>query len=93
MYPPPPESVKSNGSQVSKSSVCSSRAQRPKIDAAKALLMQQQAEERSKKLVELEVKKVEMEIKRTELELQHRLKGILRNIVQDLNLGGQQSIP
>lgn len=35
--------------------------------------MQQQAEERSKKLVELEVKKVEMEIKRTELELQHRL--------------------
>ena len=55
--------------------------------------MQQQAEERSKKLVELEVKKVEMEIKRTELELQHRLKGILRNIVQDPNLGGQQSIP
>ena len=35
--------------------------------------MQQQAEERSKKLVELEVKKVEMEIKRTELELQHQL--------------------
>ena len=35
--------------------------------------MQQQAEERSKKLVELEVKRVEMEIKRTELELQHRL--------------------
>lgn len=65
--------MKSNGSQVSKSSVCSSRAQRAKIDAAKALLMQQQAEERSKKLVELEVKKVEMEIKRTELELQHRL--------------------
>lgn len=53
--------------------MCSSRAQRAKIDAAKALLMQQQAEERSKKLVELEVKKVEMEIKRTELELQHRL--------------------
>lgn len=53
--------------------MCSSRAQRAKIDAAKALLMQQQAEERSKKLVELEVKKVEMEIKRTELELQHQL--------------------
>ena len=69
----PPESVKSNGSRVSKSSVCSSRSQRAKIEAAKALLMQQQAEERSKKLVELEVKRVEMEIKRTELELQHRL--------------------
>ena len=35
--------------------------------------MQRQAEERSRKIVELEVKKVEMEIKRTELELQHRL--------------------
>ena len=69
----PPGSVKSNGSRVSKSSVCSSRSQRAKIEAAKALLMQQQAEERSKKLVELEVKRVEMEIKRTELELQHRL--------------------
>ena len=69
----PPESVKSNGSRVSKSSVCSSRSQRAKIEAAKALLMQQQGEERSKKLVELEVKRVEMEIKRTELELQHRL--------------------
>ena len=69
----PPESVKSNGSRVSKSSVCSSRAQRAKIEAAKALLMQQQAEERSKKMMELEVKRVEMEIKRTELELQHRL--------------------
>lgn len=53
---------------VSKSSVCNSRVQRAKIEAAKALLMQQQAEERSKKMMELEVKRVEMEIKRTELE-------------------------
>ena len=35
--------------------------------------MQQQAEERSRKMVELEVKRVEMEMKRTELELQHRI--------------------
>jgi len=35
--------------------------------------MQQQAEERSSRAVELEVKRVEMEIKRTQLELQHRL--------------------
>jgi len=35
--------------------------------------MQQQAEERSRRAVELEVKRVEMEIKRTQLELQHRL--------------------
>ena len=67
----PPESVKSTASRDSKSSVCSSRAHRAKIEAA--ALMQKQAEERSRKIVELEVKKVEMEIKRTELELQHRL--------------------
>ena len=34
----PPGSVKSNGSRVSKSSVCSSRSQRAKIEAAKALI-------------------------------------------------------
>ena len=39
------------------------------MEAAKALLMQQQAEERSKKTVELEVKRVEMEMKRTEWKL------------------------
>ena len=39
----------------------------------KAALIQQQAEERSRRAVELEVKRVEMEIKRTEMELQHRL--------------------
>ena len=69
----PPESVKSNGSRVSKSSVCSSRAQGAKVEASKALLMQQKVEERSKKMAELEAKRVEMKIKRTELELQHRL--------------------
>ena len=58
----PPGSVKSNGSRVSKSSACSSRSRRAKIEAAKALRMQQQAEERSKKIVELDVKRVEMEI-------------------------------
>ena len=35
--------------------------------------MQQQAEERRRGTVELEVKRFEMEIKRTQLELQHRL--------------------
>ena len=35
--------------------------------------MQQQAEERSRRAVELEVKRVEVEIKRTQLDLQHRL--------------------
>ena len=69
----PPESVKSNGIRVSKSSVCSSRAQGAKVEAAKALLMQQKVEGRSKKMAELEAKRVEMKIKRTELELQHRL--------------------
>lgn len=46
----------------SKSSLASSRAQRAKIEAAKAALVPQQAEERSRKMVELEVKSVEMEI-------------------------------
>ena len=44
-----------------------------KVEAAKALLMQQKVEGRSKKMAELEAKRVEMKIKRTELELQHRL--------------------
>lgn len=35
--------------------------------------MQQQAEERNRRAVELEVKRVEMEIKRTQLDRQHRL--------------------
>ena len=39
----------------------------------KAALIQQQAEERSRRAVELAVKRVEMEIKRNEMELQHRL--------------------
>ena len=46
----------------SKSSLASSRARRAKIKAAKAALVQQQAEERGRKMVELEVKRVEMEI-------------------------------
>ena len=51
----------------------SSKAREAKVQAAKAALVQQQAEERSRRAVELEVKRVEMEIKRTQLELQHRL--------------------
>ncbi|XP_015750073.1 PREDICTED: sushi, von Willebrand factor type A, EGF and pentraxin domain-containing protein 1-like [Acropora digitifera] len=35
--------------------------------------MQQQAEERSRKSIELEAKRIEMEIKRTQVELQHKL--------------------
>lgn len=35
--------------------------------------MHQQAEERSRKIVELEMKRIETEIQRTQLELQHRL--------------------
>ena len=58
----PPESVKATVSPDSKSSLASSRAQRAKIKAAKAALVPQQAEERSRKMVELEVKRVEMEI-------------------------------
>jgi len=67
------ESVKSQKSYDSRLSVSSSKAREAKVQAAKAALMQQQAEERSRRTVELEVKRVEMEIKRTQLELQHRL--------------------
>lgn len=35
--------------------------------------MHQQAEERSRKIVELEMKRIGTEIQRTQLELQHRL--------------------
>ena len=58
----PPESVKATVSPDSKSSLASSRTQRAKIEAAKAALVPQQAEERSRKMVELEVTRVEMEI-------------------------------
>ena len=58
----PPESVKSAKSYASKLSVSRSKAREAKVQAAKAALMQQQAKERSRKAVELEVKKVEMEI-------------------------------
>ena len=51
----------------------SSKTHEAKVLAAKAVLMQQQAEERNRRAVELEVKRVEMEIKRTQLERQHRL--------------------
>ena len=68
-----PESVKSQNSYASRLSVSSSKAREAKVQAAKAALVQQQAEERSRRAVELEVKRVEMEIKRTQLELQHRL--------------------
>lgn len=50
-----------------------SKTHEAKVLAAKAVLMQQQAEERNRRAVELEVKRVEMEIKRTQLERQHRL--------------------
>ena len=68
-----PESVKSQKSNASRLSVSSSKAREAKVQAAKAALMQQQAEERSRRVVELEVKRVQMEIKRTQLELEHRL--------------------
>ena len=68
-----PESVKSQKSYASRLSVSSSKAREAKVQAAKAALMQQQAEERSRRVVELEVKRVQMEIKRTQLELEHRL--------------------
>ena len=68
-----PESVKSQKSYASRLSVSSSKAREVKVQAAKPALMQQQAEERSRRAVELEVKRVEMEIKRTQLDLQHRL--------------------
>ena len=51
----------------------SSKARGAKVQAEKAALMQQQAEERSRKSIELETKRIEMEIKRTQLELQHTL--------------------
>jgi len=69
----PLESVKSQKSYHSRLSVSSSKAREAKVQAAKAALTQQQAEERSRRAVELEVKRVEMEIKRTQLELHHRL--------------------
>ncbi|XP_068749478.1 uncharacterized protein [Montipora capricornis] len=68
-----PESVKSQKSYASRLSVSSSKAREAKVQAARAALMQQQAEERSRRVVELEVKRVQMEIKRTQLELEHRL--------------------
>ena len=68
-----PESVKSQKSYASRLSVSSSKAREAKVQAARAALIQQQAEERSRRVVELEVKRVQMEIKRTQLELEHRL--------------------
>ena len=65
--------MKSQKSYASRLSVSSSKAREAKVQAAKAALVQQQAEERSRRAVELEMKRVEMEIKRTQLELQHRL--------------------
>ena len=59
----PMGSVNSLTIQTSKLSVSSSKAREAKIQAAKAALIQQQAEERAKKAVKLEMKKVEMEIK------------------------------
>lgn len=69
----PPESLKSGKSYASRLSVSSSKAREAKVQAAKAALMQQQAEERSRKAIELEAKRIEMEIERTQLELQQRL--------------------
>ena len=69
----PTNSVHSFSSQTSKLSISSSKAQRAKIQAVNAALIQQQAEESSRREVELEVKRVEMEVKHTEMELKHRL--------------------
>ena len=68
-----PESVKSGKSYASRLSVSSSKAWEARVHAARAALMQQQAEERSRKSIELEAKGIEMEIKRTQMELQHKL--------------------
>ena len=64
----PPGSVRSVRSHCSQLSMCSSKAREVKVQAARAALVQQQAEEMSRKVVELEKKRIEMEIKRTELE-------------------------
>ena len=64
----PPGSVKSVRSHCSQLSMCSSKAREAKAQAARAALVQQQAEEMSRKVVELEKKRIEMEITRTELE-------------------------
>ena len=68
-----PESVKSGKSYASRLSVSSSKAREARVQAARAALMQQQAEERSRKSIKLEAKRIEMEIKRTQMELQHKL--------------------
>ena len=67
------ESVKSGKSYASRLSVSSSKAREARVQAERAALMQQQAEERSRKSIELEAKRIEMEIKRTQMELQHKL--------------------
>ena len=67
------KSVISGKRYTSSLTVFSSKARGAKVQAEKAALMQQQAEERSRKSIELETKRIEMEIKRTQLELQDRL--------------------
>ena len=64
----PPGSVKSVRSHCSQLCMCSSRAQEAKAQAGRAALVQQQAEEMSRKVVELGKRRIEMEIKLTELE-------------------------
>lgn len=53
--------------------VSSSNTSEVQVQAFLAALMQQQAEERSRRAAELEVKRVEMEIKWMQLKVQHRL--------------------
>ena len=54
----PPGSVKSVRSHCSQLSMCSSKAREAKAQAARAALVQQQAEEMSRKVVELEKKRI-----------------------------------
>ena len=65
--------MKSGKSYASRLSVSSSKAQEARVQAARAALMQQQAEERCRKSIELEAKRIEMELKRTQMELQQKL--------------------
>ena len=57
------KSVKSGKSYTSRWTVFSSEARGAKVQAEKAALMQQQAEERGRKSIELETKRIEMEKK------------------------------
>ena len=57
-----PESVKSQKSYGSRLSVSSSKAREAKVQAAKAALMLQQAGEKSRRAVEMEIKRTQLDL-------------------------------